>query len=151
MSKESAIQFLKQFRGDKNAEEIMKSKGKCEDSKSMAQALSEMASEMGKEISPEDFAKALDAFEAEMRQDTDSVISGIEALKDEELENVAGGKKDKYFLYGRWTCKHTQDGNACWLDDACNVSRFYYYCNGNYNAIDCTVFNFCERHFEEMV
>ncbi len=151
MSKENAIQFLKQLRENEIAEQKMKRKGKFEDSKSMAQALSEVASEMGKEISPEDFAKALEVYENEMRQRTDSVISGIEALKDEELENVAGGKKDKYFLYGRWTCKHTQDGNACWLDDACNVSRFYYYCNGNYNAIDCTVFNFCERHFEEMV
>ena len=151
MSKENAIEFLEQLRENEIAEQKMKRKGKFEDSKSMAQALSEVASEMGKEISPEDFAKALEVHEGEMRRRTDSVISDIESIADEELENVAGGKRDKYFLYGRWTCKYTQDGNACWLNDACNVSRFYYYCKGNYNAIDCTIFNFCDRSFEEMV
>ena len=139
MSKESAIQFLKQFRGDKNAEEIMKSKGKCEDSKSMAQALSEVASEMGKEISPEDFAKALDAFEAEMRQNTDSVISGIEALKDEELENVSGGKHKP----GDNACRHDHNGR-CWGQDACISNHYYYACDNNYNDMNCTLLNFCD-------
>ncbi len=138
MSKENAIEFLEQLRENEIAEQKMKRKGKFEDSKSMAQALSEVASEMGKEISPEDFAKALEVYENEMRQRTDSVISGIEALKDEELENVSGGLHKP----GDNACRHDHNGN-CWSNDACMTNHYYYACDNNYNDMDCTAFNFC--------
>lgn len=142
MSKENAIEFLEQLRENEIAEQKMKRKGKLEDSKSMAQALSEVASEMGKEISPEDFAKALETFEAEMRERTDSVISDIESVADEELENVAGGKHKP----GDNECSHAHNGN-CGENDACIYKQNFYACNGNYNDVDCTAFNFCDGLF----
>ncbi len=138
MSKENAIEFLEQLRENEIAEQKMKRKGKFEDSKSMAQALSEVASEMGKEISPEDFAKALEVYEGEMRQRTDSVISDIESIADEELENVSGGLHKP----GDNECSNTHNGN-CGSNDACMIRMNYYACNGNYNDMDCTVLNFC--------
>lgn len=43
----------------------------------MTLALSEAAAEMGEKISPEDFAEAMEDYEAKMRQNTDSVVSDI--------------------------------------------------------------------------
>ena len=142
MSKENAVQFLKKCRENEKAEELMKSKGKLDDAKSMAQALSEVAKEMGEEISPEDFAKALEAYEAEMRQNTDSVVSSIEELEDSAIDNVAGG----WEKLTRKDCLYTFNPNdSCYNDDACSFDNYSYYCNGNYNDPDCTAFNFCDK------
>ena len=77
MSKENAIQFLNRFRESKKAEEIMKSKWTLKNAEAMTLALSEAAAEMGEKISPEDFAEAMEDYEAKMRQNTDSVVSDI--------------------------------------------------------------------------
>ena len=143
MAKENAIQFLKTFRENENAEEIMKSKGELEDAKSMAKALSEVAAEMGEEISTEDFIEAMEVYEAEMRQKTDSVVSMIEELEDEEIDNVAGG-------YKREGCKGNFEG-SCSGVDACSANNNIYQCQENYSGNECTFFNFCDGFFNRMV
>ena len=54
-------------------------------------AYAEVAKELGEDISPEDFARALEEIEAEIHQRTEAVSSDMQELKDDDLENVAGG------------------------------------------------------------
>ena len=54
-------------------------------------AYTEIAAELGEDISPEDFAKALEEIEAEIHQKTEAVSADMVELEDNDLENVAGG------------------------------------------------------------
>ena len=143
MSKANAINFFNQFRENEKAEEIMKNKGRLDDAKSMAQALSEVAAEMGENISPEDFEAALEDYEAKMRQKTDSVVSGIEELEDDSIENVAGGGKGRS---SREQCYHSFNPNEiCGTQDVCNYALILYPCSGTFHDADCVAFNFCDN------
>ena len=65
---------MENFRENKSVEELLKSKEKPEDVKSLARILSEVAAELGEDISQEAFMEALEENESAVRQRTDTVI-----------------------------------------------------------------------------
>ena len=91
MSKESAIKFLREVRTNEKAKELLKGKEKPKSKEDAIKAYAEVAKELGEDISPEDFAEALEEIEAEIHQRTEAVSADMQELKDDDLEGVAGG------------------------------------------------------------
>ena len=91
MSKESAIKFLRELKTNEKAKELLQGRERPKTKEDAIKAYAEVAKELGEDISPEDFAQALEEIEAEIHQKTKAVSADMEELKDDDLENVAGG------------------------------------------------------------
>ena len=102
MSKESAIKFLRELKTNEKAKDLLQGRERPKSKEDAIKAYAEVAKELGEDISPEDFAQALEEIEAEIHQRTEAVSADMEELKDDDLENVAGGKENP-------ECKETVD------------------------------------------
>ena len=141
MSKESAIKFLRELKTNEKAKELLQGRERPKNKEDAIKAYAEVAKELGEDISPEDFAQALEEIEAEIHQKTKAVSADMEELKDDDLEGVAGG----FYRYVVGSCASSQlkkvydkcendftDTN-CYISDACeNHVNFYYDCPGEY-------------------
>ena len=138
MSKESAIKFLRELKTNEKAKELLQGRERPKNKEDAIKAYAEVAKELGEDISPEDFAEALEKIEAEIHQKTKAVSADMEELKDDDLEGVAGG----FYRYvvGRSQLKQVYDecendftDTNCYITDACeNHVNFYYDCPGEY-------------------
>ena len=91
MSKESAIQFLRELGTNEKAQKLLQSKEAPKSKDDIIKAYAEVATELGEELSPEDVAIAVEEIETEIRQNTKDASSDIAELEDENVEDVAGG------------------------------------------------------------
>ena len=91
MSKESAIQFLRELGTNEKAQKLLQSKEAPKSKDDIIKAYAEVATELGEELSPEDVAIAVEEIETEIRQKTKDASSDIAELEDEDVEDVAGG------------------------------------------------------------
>ena len=91
MSKETAIKFLRELRTNEKAKELLQGRERPKSKDEAIKAYVEIAAELGEDISPEDFARALEEIEAEIHQRTEAVSSDMQELKDDDLGDVAGG------------------------------------------------------------
>ena len=91
MSKESAIKFLRELRTNEKAKELLQGMERPKNRDDAIKAYAEVAKELGEDISPEDFAEALEEIEAEIHQRTEAVSSDMQELEDDDLGDVAGG------------------------------------------------------------
>ena len=125
MSKESAIKFLRELKTNEKAKELLEGRERPKNKDEALKAYAEIAAELGEEISPEDFARALEEIEAEIHQKTEAVSADMEELKDDDLENVAGGKENP-------ECKETVDYSEwCGINDSCSIGWNFYDCGGS--------------------
>ena len=91
MSKESAIKFLRELKTNEKAKELLQGRERPKSKDEAIKAYAEIAAELGEDISPEDFARALEEIEAEIHQRTEAVSADMVELQDDDLEGVAGG------------------------------------------------------------
>ena len=91
MSKESAIKFLRELKTNEKAKELLQGRERPKTKEDAIKAYAEVAKELGEDISPEDFAQALEEIEAEIHQRTEAVSSDMQELEDDDLGDVAGG------------------------------------------------------------
>ena len=91
MSKESAIKFLRELKTNEKAKELLQGMERPKSKEDAIKAYAEVAKELGEDISPEDFAEALEEIEAEIHQRTEAVSSDMQELEDDDLGDVAGG------------------------------------------------------------
>ena len=129
MSKETAIKFLRELRTNEKAKELLQGMERPKNRDDAIKAYAEVAKELGEDISPEDFAKALEEIEAEIHQKTKAVSADMEELKDDDLEGVAGG------YYHEDGCVETYSiFSSCDEVDYCFFSITYYECYDNYSS-----------------
>ena len=88
MSRESAIQFLKELGTNEKAQKLLQSKEAPKSKDDIIKAYAEVATELGEELSPEDVAIAVEEIETEIRQKTKDASSDIAELEDEDVEDV---------------------------------------------------------------
>ena len=113
MSKESAIKFLRELKTNEKAKELLQGRERPKSKDEAIKAYAEIAAELGEDISPEDFARALEEIEAEIHQKTEAVSADMVELDDDDLEGVAGGKDHP-------ECENTVDySDWCGLNDWC--------------------------------
>ena len=115
MSKESAIKFLRELRTNEKAKELLQGMERPKNRDDAIKAYAEVAKELGEDISPEDFAQALEEIEAEIHQKTKAVSADMQELEDDDVENVAGGTiecgEPMQILINRF----------CWENDVCSI------------------------------
>ena len=115
MSKESAIKFLRELRTNEKAKELLQGMERPKNRDDAIKAYAEIAKELGEDISPEDFAQALEEIEAEIHQKTEAVSADMVELEDDDVENVAGGTIE---------CGEPMQrliNRFCWDNDVCSI------------------------------
>ena len=91
MTTEKALEILKEMKKDSKAKELFEGMGKISSLDEMAAALAQIAGKLGYGITAEDIREAVEQEEAKRKANTDEVVADMEALNDDDLENVAGG------------------------------------------------------------
>ena len=133
MSKESALQFLNTLGTNEHVLELLKTKKKPESIEEQANIYSEIASELGEQIAPEDFTQAIQDLEKRIKQKTEAAASDLVALEDDQVEDIAGGVyhyRDGETVTG---CRYDFVDTDCWLQDACELLQVNYNdCSGEY-------------------
>ena len=141
MSKESALQFLNTLGTNERAKELLNNRKKPENFEELAKIYSEIAAELGEQITPEDFMQATQELEARIKKKTEAAASDLVALEDDQVEDVAGGF---YYVVDDCTvvsneriienqCANDFVDTSCWWNDACRSwSTYYYDCSGSF-------------------
>lgn len=120
---------MRELKTNEKAKELLQGREMPQNKDDAIKAFAEVASELGEDISPEDFSKALEQIESEVHQRTKTVSSDMEALEDDDLEGVAGGY---YYEDG---CVETYSiFSSCDKVDYCFFSITYYECYDNYGS-----------------
>ena len=141
MSKESALKFLNTLGKNERVLELLKAKKKPESIEEKAKIFSEIAAELGEQITPEDFKLAVEEVEEQIRKKAEAAVSEIVALEDDQVEDVAGGYYyvvDDCTVFSDYRIIENQCANdfvdtSCWWNDACTSwSTYYYDCSGSF-------------------
>ena len=142
MSKESALKFLNTLGKNERAKELLKDRQKPESLEDQAKIYSEIAAELGEQITAEDFRKAVQYMQEQVLKKTEAAAAAIQALEDDDVEDVAGGfyyvesyDWDKGFVIIENKCVGDFTDTFCFWTDACNeVVYSYYACEGEYHG-----------------
>ena len=133
MSKESALQFLNTLGTNERAKELLNNRKKPENFEEQAKIYSEIAAELGEQITPEDFMQATQELEARIKKKTEAAASDLVALEDDQVEDIAGGVY--YYSDGEKVtgCCYDFVDTDCWWEDACELLHVTYNgCSGEY-------------------
>ena len=145
MSKESAVQFLREYRSN---EEARKKYPIPKNPDEAIAKLVEISGEQGIQITAEEMAEAVLELQEELKGRTDTAVNDMEALEDDDLEDVAGGEHGNASkVYD--TCVIDYTDTSCWDSDACAAAVYYYYdCSGEYfengEEYDCSFSLYCD-------
>ena len=163
MAIERTLEILKEMKADSKAQELFKGMEKPKSPDEAISAYAQVAEKLGYGITAEDIREAVKQEETIRKAKTDKVVADMEELKDDDLQDVAGGfyrivindQKKKSTLralkvsyekvYNQ--CRSDYVDTDCWNSDACSVTVHYYYdCSGKYFANgaenDCIVSQF---------
>ena len=92
MANEKTLEILKEMKADPKAQELFKGMGKPKSPDEAIAAYAQVAEKLGYGITAEDIREAMKQEETIRKAKTDKVVADMEELKDDDLENVAGGK-----------------------------------------------------------
>ncbi len=139
MTNEKTIEILKEMKADPKAMELFEGMEKPKSHDEALSAYVQVAEKLGYGITEEDIREAIEEEEARRKAKTDKVVSDMEALEDDDLDNVAGGNDG---------CSSTQDG-WCMSDDACVEYVTEYLCSGDWGDSNCDVAHYCPGEFRK--
>lgn len=140
MDKSTIAEILEKIRGDEEAQKFLKENGPAETLEETAELWSSAAAGMGYEIDAKEIREYMNDAESSLKQKAKENGEMIEALSDEELEQVAGGGDHP-------DCKSSfKDRENCWFNDACDViNKKYsdYKCHYNLKDVACGKYQSC--------
>lgn len=154
MENEKTLEILKKMKADPKAKELFEGMGKPNSLEETAAALAQISEKLGYGITAENIREAVKQEEVRRKAETDKVVSDMEALGDDALEDVAGGfyyidgdRGDVFTVYNK--CVNDYQDTRCLNSDACaNLVHFYYDCSGEYfgdkEEYNCTISLFCD-------
>ena len=140
MSKESALTFLRTLGDNEKAKALLEQRKPANEEEKI-EVYAEIATELGEPTTAEDFREAVKEAEERLRKKAEDAAAGITALKDEDVEEVAGGfyyvdeyDPDKGFILVYDTCVDDFTDTNCYFQDGCNhVICGYHDCNGTFH------------------
>ena len=118
MINEKTLEILKEMKADPKAKELFEGMEKPASPDEAISAYAQVAEKLGYGITEEDIRETIKQEEASRKAKTDKVVSDMEELEDEDVENVAGGLTDivcgepMQIVFDRF----------CWENDACSIS-----------------------------
>jgi len=148
MSKESAKQFLTDFREKTPDAELKKKIMDAGSEEECLHLFAETAVSMGYDVSEPELREAMDALDAERRAKTVTAVEDMQSLEDDDLKDVAGGV---YYITQKCSngfeneteqgCRFDFTDENCRLQDACESFYIDYYgCTEKYLK-ECTMIN----------
>ena len=164
MATEKTLEILKKMKADPKAKELFDGMEKPKSPDEAISAYAQIAEKLGYGITADDIKEVVKQEESRRKANTDKVVADMQELKDDDLEDVAGGfycivfkgdKKnppDRALLHPSYEkvynqCRSDYVDTNCWRSDACSATVHYYYdCSGKYFANgaenDCIVSQF---------
>ena len=141
MSKESALKFLHTLGTNEKAKELLEQRKPANEEEKI-RAYAEIATELGEPMTAEDFREVFREMKEQIQKKTEDAAAGITALKDEDVEEVAGGfyyadeyDREKGFILVYDTCMGNFTDTNCYWTDACEkVIDIYHGCEGSYHG-----------------
>ena len=141
MSKESALKFLNTLGTNEKAKALLEQRKPANEEEKI-RAYAEIATELGEPMTAEDFREVFREMKEQIQKKTEDAAAGITALKDEDVEDVAGGfyYVESYdwntgFVIIENKCVGDFTDTFCFWTDACNeVIYEYYACEGKYKG-----------------
>ena len=127
MTSEKTLEILKEMKTDPKAKELFEGMEKPGSLDEAISAYARIAEKLGYGITEEDIRETIKQEEASRKAKTDKVVTDMEALEDDDVEDVAGGVK----IYTK-PYKTKNNGkrcyathiilDICWENDVCSIS-----------------------------
>ena len=120
MTNEKTLEILKEMKADPKANELFEGMEKPGTPDEMISAYAQIAEKLGYGITEEDIREAVKQEEASRKAKTDKVVSDMEELEDDDVENVAGGMYPDILSKCGEVMQEIFD--ICWKNDVCSIS-----------------------------
>ena len=119
MATEKTLEILKKMKADPKAKELFDGMEKPKSPDEAISAYAQIAEKLGYGITADDIKEAVKQEESRRKANTDKVVADMQELKDDDLEDVAGGATP---LPSSGGCGLTQKIlDMCWKNDVCSV------------------------------
>ena len=140
MSDNKLKELLKKVESDPEARKKVEDLEKPADEKGVIAYYLEVAKRLGADLTEDDVREAFAERMKTQKSKTDTAVEKVEAMADDALAEVAGGRVDfDDFLSD--TCMDTyQQGENCWYSDGCDhyfQQYVSYVCGSNINKKHC--------------
>ena len=152
MSKETAKAFLTAFRQKEPDEAFVNRFREVQSDDERLALYVEAAAAAGCDLTAADIRDALEELDAERKAKTQEAVQDLQALKDDDVEKVAGGfyyigeKDGQTHQKIEGECVNDFTDDDCTLQDACHVfSNLYYDCDNTYYADACSWGDYVEN------
>ena len=120
MNREEIAGILEEVRTNGKAAEKLQRMDAAAAPEEVSKAWADAAAALGHSVTPEEIREYILEAEAEMKRKAQETGEEIQALSDEELGEVAGGKD-------HGDCKDTyKDRENCWFNDGCDIVNHHY-------------------------
>ena len=120
MANEKTLEILKEMKADPKAKELFEGMEKPTSPDEAISAYAQIAEKLGYGITTEDIRGAIEQEEDERKARTDKVVADMQELKDDDVENVAGGIQPDIILKCGKAMQAVFD--ICWKNDVCSIS-----------------------------
>ena len=141
MSAEKTLELLKKLKEDPKAKELLDGLKNTASADDVISCYAQIAAKLGYDITAEEIREVVNQEEARRKSETEKATSDIQALNDDDVENVAGGV---YWLKTKETtspgtlvreegCRYDFTDDDCTCFDACErIYTIYFACTGKY-------------------
>ena len=145
MSAEKTLELLKKLKEDPKAKELLDGLKNTASADDVISCYAQIAAKLGYDITAEEIREVVNQEEARRKSETEKATSDIQALNDDEVENVVGGVywyeasestrpnglAIRYFRNEGCRWDFTDD-DCTWFDACEKVSTIYFGCTGKY-------------------
>ena len=122
MANEKTLEILKEIKADPKAKELFKGMEKPKSPDEAIAAYAQVAEKLGYGITAEDIREAVKQEETIRKAKTDKVVADMEELKDDDVEDVAGGAMDcPRVMTNDCGTPFQKIIDICWKNDVCSV------------------------------
>ena len=145
MSAEKTLELLKKLKEDPKAKELLDGLKNTASADDVITCYAQIAAKLGYDITAEEIREVVNQEEARRKSETKKATSDIQALNDDDVENVAGGvywnKASEMTRPGTLNIIYVReegcrwdftDDDCTWFDACEKISTIYFACTGKY-------------------
>ena len=126
MANEKTLEILKQLKADPKAKELFEGMEKPKSLDEMISAYAQFAEKLGYGITAEDIREVVEQEDARLKAETEKVVSDMEALEDDDLDQVVGGYSDEDDS-DEDDCEFDFNDTYCFSFDKCDIFNIIYF------------------------
>ena len=140
MSAEKTLELLKKLKEDPKAKELLDGLKNTAPADDVITCYAQIAAKLGYAITAEEIREVVNQEEARRKSETEKIASDMEALNDDDVEDVVGGVY--HYKLNRRTgtytrvegCVNDYTDDDCAIRDACDgLYNLYFGCSSRYH------------------